>query len=137
MRNECFLDTNVLIYAASTRTDNPRKFGIARQLIAKTEFCLSGQVIAEFVANLTKRFIAPRDEIAWWLDRLTKFPVTPVDLDLVKAGMAISERYKISYWDGAIVAAADRLGAPTLYTEDLNDGQTYGSVRVVNPFKMH
>ncbi len=49
----------------------------------------------------------------------------------------MSERYKISYWDGAILAAAEQLGAPILYTEDLNDGQTYGSVTVINPFKAH
>ena len=47
----------------------------------------------------------------------------------------MSVRFKISYWDGAIIAAAEALGAETLYTEDLNDGQLYGSVRVENPFK--
>ena len=45
-----------------------------------------------------------------------------------------SERYAISYWDAAILVAADALGAHTVYSEDLNDGQQYGRVRVVNPF---
>jgi len=52
----------------------------------------------------------------------------------VKRGIESAERYKISYWDGAIIAAAETLRAGILYTEDLNDGQLYGSVRVVNPF---
>ena len=43
-------------------------------------------------------------------------------------------RYKISYWDAAILAAATELGCTTLYTEDLNHGQTYESVQVINPF---
>ena len=48
--------------------------------------------------------------------------------------MEVSRRFRIRYWDGAIVAAAEALGAATLYTEDLNNGQLYGSVRAVNPF---
>ena len=58
-----------------------------------------------------------------------------IDAGLVKRGAAISARYQISYWDGAILAAAEALGAPVLYSEDLSHGQTYGSVKVVNPFK--
>lgn len=48
--------------------------------------------------------------------------------------MELSEHYKVSYWDGAIVCAAEVLRAPILYTEDLNDGQFYGKVQVRNPF---
>jgi predicted nucleic acid-binding protein len=45
------------------------------------------------------------------------------------------ERYQISFWDALILAAADSGGAEVLYTEDLNDGQQYGSVLVRNPFR--
>jgi predicted nucleic acid-binding protein len=46
----------------------------------------------------------------------------------------MSERFGINYWDAAILAAAERLKAPIVYTEDLNHDQLYGPVRVVNPF---
>ncbi len=42
--------------------------------------------------------------------------------------------YRISYWDGAILAVAQALGARILFTEDLDDGQDYGGIRAVNPF---
>ena len=71
------------------------------------------------------------------MDLLGEYPVAPVDNDLVRAGIAVSERFQISYWDAAIIAAADTLGAPVLYSEDLNHGQHYGSVKVINPFKAH
>ena len=45
-----------------------------------------------------------------------------------------SERFAISYWDAAILAAAEALGTDTVYSEDLSEGQRYGRVRVVNPF---
>ena len=54
------------------------------------------------------------------------FPCQVLDASLVKLGTEMSERHRISYWDGAIIAAAEALGAPKLFTEDLNDGQTYG-----------
>lgn len=57
-----------------------------------------------------------------------------VTLDIFRAGVALSRRYQLSYWDGAILAAAEALGCDILYTEDLTHGQDYGGVVVVNPF---
>ena len=57
-----------------------------------------------------------------------------MDVSSCQIGRRVSERYKLSYWDGAIVAAAEALGAPVLYTEDLNHGQVYGTVTAINPF---
>jgi predicted nucleic acid-binding protein len=57
-----------------------------------------------------------------------------VDVPLIKVAITISQRYRIHYWDAAILAAAERLGTEIVYTEDLNHGQNYGPVRVVNPF---
>lgn len=62
-------------------------------------------------------------------------PCVALDAALVLAGIEISIRCQTSYWDGAIIAAAERLRAPILYSEDLADGQRYGGVTVVNPFK--
>ena len=52
----------------------------------------------------------------------------------LRVAIVISLQHRISYWDGAILAAAERLGAEIVYTEDLSHGQTYGPVRVLNPF---
>lgn len=62
------------------------------------------------------------------------FPCCPVGADTVQLGAEISESYRISYWDGAILAAAESVGARTPFTEGLNPGQDYGGVRVVKPF---
>jgi predicted nucleic acid-binding protein len=137
MRNECFLDTNILIYAAAGRLDEPEKHRIAAEIIRTANFCLSGQVLAEFYVNVCRKPLRPPPpkEIDQWIAHLQTFPVAPVDADLVMAGVALSRRFQISYWDAAVIAAAEFLDADVLYTEDLNHGQSYGSVRVVNPFK--
>jgi predicted nucleic acid-binding protein len=107
------------------------------QLIEDANFGLSGQVLSEFYNNATRKLAVPLtpDEASDWVVRLARVPTVPVDAELVQAGIVASRRYQLSYWDGAVVAAAQRLGAPVLYTEDLNHGQAYGSVRVVNPFR--
>jgi predicted nucleic acid-binding protein len=137
MQIACFLDTNVLIYAAAAKRDDPRKYAIASTILTSQYFGLSGQVLAEFYVTATTKpkIVLSSREIESWLTLLEEFPVAPVDLALVRAGVLHALRYKISYWDAALIAAAERLNAPILYTEDLNHEQVYGSVRVVNPFR--
>ncbi|MBW8753557.1 MAG: PIN domain-containing protein [Sphingomonadales bacterium] len=134
-----FFDTNVLLYAARTKLEgnDALKRPIALSLIGDHDFTVSGQVLAEFYHNAVKDgpYKLSADEAGEWLDRLAIQPCVAVDGDLVKSGAALAERYKISYWDGAIIAAAHEGDADLLYTEDLNDGQRYGGVTAVNPFK--
>lgn len=132
---ELFLDSNVLLYAAGGRTQAPAKHERALEVLTM-EFGLSAQVLAEFYANATRKGPKPlAPEVAkQWVVNLAKKPCLPIDANIVRSGIEISQRYQISYWDGAIIAAAERLGARTLYTEDLSHGQVYGSVTVVNPF---
>lgn len=109
---------------------------MALDLLRTSDFGVSGQVLAE-VYNVLSKTTSPKleeAEIDLWIISLAERPFTAIDASLVRRGIAVSRRYKISYWDGAIIAAAERLGAETLYTEDLNNGQLYGAVTARNPF---
>jgi predicted nucleic acid-binding protein len=136
MRSDCFLDTNILIYAAAGREDEPEKYRISYDLVLTERFGISGQVLAEFYVNIFRAAKVPPTlaEVDRWIEMLSLHPFTPVDISLVQTGVLLSRRFQISYWDAALVAAAERLGAPILYSEDLNHGQSYGSVKVINPF---
>lgn len=116
--------------------EDPEKAERANRLVDTVDFGTSGQVLAEFYAVTTQKGGRPLtpDEAFAWIEWLIQLPCVPVEPVLVMAAIRNAVRYRISYWDGAIIAAAERLGAEILYTEDLNHGQTYGSVRVVNPF---
>jgi predicted nucleic acid-binding protein len=133
---ESFLDTNVLVYAAAGRNEHEAKRDRALSLIEREEFGLSAQVLQEFYVTVTRKIDVPlsAEQALEWVEQFEGFPCLAIDASLVKIAAEISERFGISYWDGAIVAAADALGARTLHTEDLNDGQQYGSVVVRNPF---
>jgi len=132
----CFLDTNILIYAASQNPNETRKKKIAVDLVARAAFGLSAQVLQEFYVVATRKAEVPLKPSAAleWIEQLEVFPCADISPALVKLGAVMSERYRVSYWDGAILAAAESLGAPVVYTEDLNHGQSYGAVRALNPF---
>ena len=132
---DVFLDTNVLLYVSNGRLDSPGKWQIAYGLLT-TSFGTSGQVLGEFYSNAIRKGSIPLsgEEARKWIDLLCQKPFVPVDAHLVRAAIGLSLRYRISYWDAGILAAAERLGAGTLYSEDLNHGQIYGAVKVINPF---
>jgi uncharacterized membrane protein YgdD (TMEM256/DUF423 family) len=73
--------------------------------------------------------MAPEEALEW-IAQWAEFPCQSVDAKLMMIAAEMAERYRISYWDGAILAAAEALGAGMVYSEDLSDGK----VRVVNPF---
>ena len=134
---EAMLDTNVLVYAASQLPEDVAKAAVARDLLLRQGIGLSAQVLQEFIVVSTRKVRKPWsiDDALDWVETLEDYPCLPVDAALVRYGAELAVRYVVSYWDGAILAAAHRLGAPILYTEDLNHNQLYGSVRVVNPFR--
>lgn len=101
-----------------------------------TSFGTSTQVIQEFYAISTRKLATPLTppEALEWIARLELQPCLLIDPSAIRHAITLSERHRINYWDGAILAAAERLGGEIVYTEDLNHGQSYGSVRVINPF---
>jgi predicted nucleic acid-binding protein len=133
----CFLDTNILLYAALGKDDEPEKFAVSRALLAAWDFGLSTQVLGEFFVNAQRKSRRPlrAAEAAAWVTELEDRPCAVIDQAIVRSAIDLAQRFRISYWDAAVIAAAESIGAPTLYTEDLNDGQLYGPVQVVNPFR--
>ncbi len=135
---DCFIDTNVLLYAISTEPAEAAKTAISRRLIQNNIWAWSAQVAAEFVRSGTspkKPKPLTWSEASQWITVWRAFPMANVDGDLVIEAIQIAERYMISYYDSQIIAAAKRMQCRTLYTEDLNHGQDYGGVIAVNPFR--
>ncbi len=133
-----FLDTNVLVYVFDH--DEPDKTRRARDLLQQAkpgELVLSSQVLGEFYAVVTRKLRRPLDPgiAAQAVDWFGMLRVVSLDAAIVKAGIRTSRSSQLSYWDGLIVASAVAGGCGRLLTEDLNDGQVLGSVRVENPFR--
>lgn len=134
---DCFLDSNVLIYAAAGKKDEPRKYEIAYGLVLDRNFGVSGQTLAEFCSVVRRKGLMPDGQLDEWLEYLGELEAVAVDHTLVRAGLLMARRFQISYYDAALLAAAERLGAPVFFTEDLSHNQLYGSVMAINPFLEH
>jgi predicted nucleic acid-binding protein len=136
MNAKVFFDTNVLVYAAVGTGKDERKRKRALDLIQSEDFGTSAQVLQEFFVTVVRKASRPLSaaRALEWIEQWAAFPCQPIDRELVQIAVVLSRRFAISYWDAAILAAAEALGSHTVYSEDLNDGQQYGQVRVVNPF---
>lgn len=132
-----FVDTNVLLYAASTAREESAKAEIARSLLDESDIALSVQVLQEFYVQATrarKRDRLEQEQASLLIESWLRFPVKEIDVPLMQAALKTAERYRISYWDAAIIEAARALDCSTVLSEDLSDGQDYGGVVVADPF---
>ena len=132
-----FVDTNVLLYAAIPASEDARKRSRARELLAEPELAVSVQVLQEFYHQATRASRPGRlshAEAMGFLEPIQMLRVQPLTVDVFRAGVSISQRFRLSYWDGAILAAARACGCDAVYSEDLSDEQDYEGLRVINPF---
>jgi predicted nucleic acid-binding protein len=131
-----FVDTNVLVYAADESKPTPRKTRIARELLLQRGLVLSVQVLNEFTVNARnekKLNLTPEMEFDW-IQQWLLFPIQAMSAESFLEARLFHERYQVSHWDGLILAAAKESKCSTLYSEDLQTGQTYETITVINPF---
>ena len=132
-----FFDTNVLVYC--TDSSSPAKQARARSLVAEHastgEAVISTQVLIELFHSLTRKQKIPPALAQSLVLGFAEWPVISSDAALVTAAVDKSIQWQLSIWDAMVVEAALRSGAATLYTEDLNAGQRFGGLTVVNPFQ--
>jgi predicted nucleic acid-binding protein len=132
-----FVDTNVLLYAVSSAKADRRKADRAAALLDEADLALSVQVLQEFYVQATRAgapAALPHESAVAFIATLLRFPIQETTVALVQAAFATRARWQLSFWDAAIVEAARAVGCDTVCTEDLQHGQDFGGVRIVNPF---
>lgn len=130
-----FLDSNVFVYAYDVSI--PRKREIAQKFVLRAingECIASTQVLAEFAATLIHKVSASPDDVKTILDTLAPIKLILPDHGLVRRAVEAREAYGLHFYDGMIVAAAERGGCTRIWSEDLNSGQKYFGITVENPF---
>lgn len=137
MKGKFFIDTNIIVYAFSV---NLEKKVMARQLIKdahKKGGCLSFQVIQEFLNTSTKKFKIPlkKEDTQKYLSEIL-FPICEVfpSEKLYINSLSIHEKFKYSFYDSLIIAAALDSNCKILYSEDLQHNQKIYDLTIINPF---
>lgn len=132
-----FVDTNVLLYAASTALEEREKKERALAILEDEDLVISVQVLQEFYVQAARPSRPERldhEQAVALVESWLRFRVQESTVSLLRNAFASAARWRISYWDAAIVEAARESGCATLLSEDLPDGMDFAGVRVVNPF---
>lgn len=133
-----FVDTNVLIYAEDRAHADKHRAARTwlRTLWLNHRGRLSNQVLNEFYANATRKLkpAMPAGDARAEVRRYQRWNPWVCDHATVENAWAVESRFKLSWWDALIVAAAQQQGCTLLLTEDLQHDQQIDAVRIVNPF---
>jgi predicted nucleic acid-binding protein len=134
-----FVDTNVLVYAQDARESvkQPMAANWISQLWITQTGRTSTQVLSEYYVTMTRKLdpgLKPAD--AWDdVQSLLAWRPQGIDVALLRRARDVEQRYRISWWDSLIVAAAQAQACSILLSEDLQDESEFGDVTVRNPFK--
>ena len=132
-----FVDTNVLLYAVSTAPDEVGKNMTARTILDRDDLVLSAQVLQEFYVQATRATKPDRlahESAVSLIESWLRYRVVETTVSLVQQALATAARWRISYWDAAIIEAARRGDCRELISEDLQNGMNFAGVTVRNPF---
>jgi predicted nucleic acid-binding protein len=138
MNGKCFVDTNILVYAhdADAGAKHRRAQEVVEELWDSRRGVISTQVLQELCLNVRCKYRRPfsRKETQILVESYMKWEVVVNDVTSIVQALTSEERYKVSFWDALILQAAESAGVDVLLSEDFASNQSYGSVRVKNPF---
>ena len=133
-----FLDTNILLYSISRDPLESAKRDRAIALLDQDDGALSVQVLQEFYVQATRstrQDALPHQIAVSLIGTWQRFTVQEINLAILTSAFQIKEAHGFSYWDSAIVAAAQALGCREIYSEDMSHGRKIEDMVIVNPFR--
>jgi predicted nucleic acid-binding protein len=132
-----FLDTNIVVYANDTRDRRKQKrcIEIIERALTTGDATVSTQVLFEYASVALTKLGQSAAVVRRQIELLSALPVVPQSAALAIRATEIRELYGLSFWDAAIIAAAVEGGCSQILSEDMNAGQVYCGVRLVDPFR--
>ena len=139
MPDRVFVDTNILVYAhdISAGKKHTTAKNLLKELWENKAGCLSLQVMQEFYISVTQKVPYPMDvsTVKEVIRDLTYWQVHEPKIEDVLSAVDLQQGYQISFLDAMILQSARQLQCKLIWSEDLNPGQMYESVKLVNPFQ--
>lgn len=127
-----FLDTNIIVYLTS---GDPAKAETAESLVGDGGV-ISVQVLSEFTSVARRKIGLTWPETEEVLEALkANLDVVPVTLATHEHAVRLASAHTLNIYDATILAAAIDSGCDAVVSEDLNHGQTFATIDVVNPFR--
>lgn len=134
-----FFDSNVLVYLFDRSDEQKRSRAeeLVHRGIASGDGCISFQVVQETLNVVTRKLDPPAtgEQAARFLDQV----LAPLwrggpSLALYRRTLELGSRFRLSFYDSMIVAAALEAGCERLWSEDLQDGMRIDGLTITDPF---
>jgi len=136
LMSKTFIDTNIVVYANDMR--DPEKQKTAVNLIAALMDSgggvISTQVLQEYVVTALQKLHQRPDVVIRTIAILENLEVIQQSPEMIRKAVELKTLYHISFWDACIISNAEAAGCSTIVSEDLNSGQFYSGIAVINPF---
>lgn len=131
----CFIDTNIIVYANDMNAGEKQGQAIdiiKRQMQMQTGV-ISTQVMQEYANVAINKLKQETSVVLRQLRLLEDLAVAPITPKTTRRAVEILATYQISFWDANIIAAAEAAECDVILSEDLNPGQFYAGIQVINP----
>jgi predicted nucleic acid-binding protein len=131
-----FADTNLFVYANDQRDlgKQSRALAVLRGLMQSGNGAVSVQVLQEYANTALAKLGQSPDVVIRQMRLMESLGVVLPSPATVRRTVEIRQSYGIGFWDASIIAAAESAECDVVLSEDLNDGQYYAGVLVLNPF---
>lgn len=135
--SKIFIDTNIFVYTVDKKEDIKQKKArkILKKIVEIHQPVISTQIIKEFYVVAINKLRADHFIVKNIIHNFRNMEVVNNDLELIEQAIDISVILQITFWDALVVAAAEKANCEFIFSEDLNPGQTYRGVLVINPFE--
>jgi predicted nucleic acid-binding protein len=130
------LDTNILAYAEGVNgaARKANALDLIQRLPAGSALLpvqTLGELFQLLVRKVNRTPAQARSAILAWRDA---FPLIETSETVIVGAAELAATHRFSFWDGVVLASAAEGGCRLLLSEDLQEGFTWNSVTVTNPF---
>ncbi len=135
--SKIFIDTNILVYTLDRhdKVKHKRARDVLKRILDIHQPVISTQVLNEFFVVATKKLHADPIVVKNILHNFKNMEIVNTDLALIEEAIDISVISQLSFWDSLIIAAAEKANCEYVFSEDLNAGQNYRGVALLNPLE--
>jgi len=133
--NRIFIDTNIIIYANDTRdpVKQIKAIEIIKSIMINKNGTISTQVLQEYAFVALSKLKQSQDVVLRQIKLLESLEIINQSAEQIRRAIEIMHLYKISFWDACIISNAEYANCTVIYSEDLNTGQFYSGMQIVNP----
>jgi predicted nucleic acid-binding protein len=138
-KTNCFVDTNLLVYAVDPTEPAKQRRGadLLRQIVRNHTLVLSPQSLNECYHVLAvRRRVATTNEVRRFVWSLSEFCTAPYDFETTRLAWAIGDRHGYSWWDCMLLASASIARCDLFLSADMRHKQSVAGLTILNPFKL-